>query len=72
VSRPDYDEVEYEVLSTLTKDEQLRLVGAILADMVDGGATADEARATLIEALDGAVHDSSAFDGYSGPSNIIH
>lgn len=67
--RRPYEEIEDEVLATLTQHEQLTLVGAILADIVDGGATSSDARATLIHALDGAVLASDAFDGLVGRSS---
>ena len=71
--RRPYDAIEDEVLSTLTQHEQLMLVGAMLADMVDGGASAGDAKATLMDAIDGAVLASGAFDQIVGRSTgIIH
>lgn len=71
--RRPYEDTEDEVLSTLTQHEQLRLVGAILADIVYGGATSSDARATLMHAIDGAALSSEAFDGLTGRSTgIVH
>jgi hypothetical protein len=67
-----YQRVEEIVLTVLTHVEQMQLVGAILADMVDGGRTASEARDDLVEVLDGAVIGSDAFDAFVGQKRFIH
>jgi len=72
MTTPRYQKVEDLVLSVLKHDEQMRLVGAILADMVDGGRTAIEARDVMIEVLEGAVIGSDTFDLFHGQKHFIH